>query len=259
MKSYFLADFNAHLRYHFFPGTGEPLVFIHGFGCASSCDYPRVAADAQLTGRNSILIDLLGSGFSDRPQDFSYSIEDHAKCVLDLLLGLNFSAYDLYGHSMGGAIAIVAATLQPSLFRHLIVSEPNLDTRDATFSGAVIKRSKTEANYLSRGHAWQVRAATRAGNSIWAGSLAISAPYAIYREAQSLVQGSDPTWREQLLSLPMPRTFIVGERSLPYPDAQTMAAAGLDVRMISNAGHSMMWENPSGLAQTLHEALTGGA
>lgn len=257
MKLHFLTDVNARLRYHFFPGSGEPLVFIHGFGCASSCDYPRVAADPQLAGYNAILIDLLGSGFSDRPQDFSYSIDDHAKSILDLLYGLHLPAFNLYGHSMGGAIAIVAASMQPDLFRHVIVSEPNLDARDATFSRAVVTQSKTEAEYISGGHALQVRTATRGGNPIWAGSMAISAPHALYREAQSLVQGSVPTWREQLLSLPMARTFIVGEHSLPYPDAQTMSDAGLDVRIIPDAGHSMMWENPSGLARVLREAVTG--
>ncbi|GAP12623.1 predicted hydrolase [Longilinea arvoryzae] len=254
MKSHFLAKFNANLRYHQFPGAGEPLVFIHGFGCASSCDYPRVAADPKLAGCNSILIDLLGSGFSDRPKDFGYTIDEHAKCILDLLGTLNFPAYNLYGHSMGGAIAIVAATLQPDLFRRLIVSEPNLDPRDATFSRAVVTQSKTEADYISNGHACQVDSATRSGNLIWAGSMAISAPHALYREALSLVQGSAPTWREQLLSLPMPRTFIVGEHSLPYPDAQMMSDAGLDVRIIPNAGHSMMWENPSGLAEAIRRA-----
>lgn len=259
MKSHFLAEYSAQLRYHHFPGAGEPLVFIHGFGCASSCDYPRVAADPQLAGRASILVDLLGSGFSDRPENFGYSVDDHAKCILDLLNSLNFSAYNLYGHSMGGAIAIVAAALQPSLFRRLIVSEPNLDSRDATFSRAVVTQSKSEAEYISGGHAMQVRTATHGGNLIWAGSMAISAPHALYREAQSLVQGSVPTWREQLLALPLPRTFIVGERSLPYPDAQTMADAGLDVRIIPDAGHSMMWENPSAVAKALREASIGGA
>ncbi len=255
MKSHFLAEYQAHLRYHHFPGTGEPLVFIHGFGCASSCDYPRVAADSQLAGRNAILIDLLGSGFSDRPLAFGYSVTDHANCVLDLLRALGFPAYNLYGHSMGGAIAITAAGMQPAWFRRLIVSEPNLDARDATFSRAVLNQSPTEAEYLSNGHACQLDAAIRTGNVTWAGSMAISAPHALYREAQALVKGSTPTWREQLLALPMPRTFIIGEHSLPYPDAQSMAAAGLEVKVIPNAGHSMMWENPSGLAQAIREAL----
>jgi hypothetical protein len=28
-----------------FPGHGDPVVFIHGLGCASSYDYPGVATD----------------------------------------------------------------------------------------------------------------------------------------------------------------------------------------------------------------------
>jgi pimeloyl-ACP methyl ester carboxylesterase len=255
MKTHFLAAYNAHLRYHHFPGDGVPLVFIHGFGCASSCDYPRVAADPALASTSSILVDLLGSGYSDRPETFSYTVEEHARTILDLLDGLGAPQYNLYGHSMGGSIAITAASMRPALIRRLIVSEPNLGLGDASFSGEVIKQSKTEAEYVSSGHDWQVNAAIQAGNHIWSGSMAISAPHAIHREARSLVQGSDPTWRELLLSLPMPRTFIVGEHSLPYPDAQLMAEAGLDVKIVASAGHSMMWENPSGLALAIYNSL----
>src|SRR5260370_14340777 len=61
-----LAGQNAMLRFLDVPGSGTPLVFIHGLGCASSCDYPQVIADPALTGRRSILVDLLGSAYSDR-------------------------------------------------------------------------------------------------------------------------------------------------------------------------------------------------
>jgi pimeloyl-ACP methyl ester carboxylesterase len=62
-----LSGQDAMLRYHDLPGSGTPLVFIHGLGCASSCDYPQVIADPALTGRRSILVDLLGSGYSTSP------------------------------------------------------------------------------------------------------------------------------------------------------------------------------------------------
>ena len=39
------------LRFHDLPGEAPPLLFVHGLGCASSCDYPRVAADPALAAR----------------------------------------------------------------------------------------------------------------------------------------------------------------------------------------------------------------
>lgn len=92
------------------------------------------------------------------------------------------------------------------------------------------------------------------GNSNWASSLAASSPIAVHRLAVSLVRGSEPTWRARLLSLSIPRTIVFGEHSLPDPDAENLAAAGTMVRMVPKAGHSLAWENPSGLATAIRQS-----
>ena len=61
MRVFRVSSADANILYHDIPGSGAPLVFIHGLGCASSSDYPSVVSDAMLTGRRSILVDLLGS------------------------------------------------------------------------------------------------------------------------------------------------------------------------------------------------------
>src|SRR5688500_3010206 len=67
MRSFQLETDQATIRYHDLPGGGTPLLFIHGLGSASSLEFPRIARDPALAGRRTVLIDLLGSGFSDRP------------------------------------------------------------------------------------------------------------------------------------------------------------------------------------------------
>src|SRR3981081_2398155 len=44
----------SRIRYHDIQGNGSPLIFIHGLGCASSCDYPRIASDPALLGRRML-------------------------------------------------------------------------------------------------------------------------------------------------------------------------------------------------------------
>lgn len=254
MQAYRHTPSNADLRFHDIPGPGTPLVFVHGLGCASSCDYPRVIADPALARRRFILVDLLGSGFSDRPADFNYAIEAHASTLLDLFDSLQLERIDLFGHSMGGAVAISTAGLQPERIRRLVLAEPNLDNGGGTFSRGIAAWS--EADYVAFGHAEQVKTAKETGNSIWAGSMALSSPTAIYRNAASLVQGCNPTWREILLSLSMPRTVIFGQRSLPDPDTDALPAEGVSVGYVPDAGHSMMWENPTGLALAIEHALS---
>lgn len=74
MNGFYSSVAGATLRWHDFPGDGLPVVFIHGLGCASSYDYPRIASDPALRERRKILIDLPGFGYSDKPRVFSYNI-----------------------------------------------------------------------------------------------------------------------------------------------------------------------------------------
>jgi pimeloyl-ACP methyl ester carboxylesterase len=107
----------SRIRYHDIQGSGSPLIFIHGLGCASSSDYPRIASNPALLGRRMLLVDLLGSGFSDRPAGFGYTVEDHARTVAALAQHLSFGSLDLWGTawaalwrlSLPGCFAIVCS------------------------------------------------------------------------------------------------------------------------------------------------------
>lgn len=254
MKSFAVPAAGGSLRYHDLAGDGPALIMIHGLGCASSCDYPTVAADPALRGRRMLLIDLLGSGFSDRPEVFGYTIDDHARSVVALVDALALPQVDLFGHSMGGAVAIAAAVMLGPRLGRLVVGEPNLDPGGGQFSRGIA--AIPEAEYGAGGQDAIVRAARAEGNGIWAASLAGSAAYAVQRTARSLVEGSDPTWRSILTSLPVPRTLIVGELSLPYDDAARLPEAGVDIAIVPCAGHSIPWDNPAGLAAAIAAGLS---
>lgn len=234
------------------PGRGTPLLFVHGLGCASSCDYPRVVGSPALAGRRALLVDLLGSGFSDKPESFDYSVEAHAGVVAAIVRQLDLRALDLYGHSMGGSIAIVAAAQLNARVRSLILSEPNLDAGGGTFSRAIAAQS--EEDYGRSGHAETVRSAAAAGNLVWSGSLAVTLPLAAHRGAVSLVRGGAPSWRSALEQLTMRRTVLFGVRSLPDDDTARLPRCGVEVALVADAGHSMAWENPDGLASAIAAA-----
>lgn len=254
MKSFSVPDAGGSLRYHDLPGEGPALVMIHGLGCASSCDYPTVAADPALRGRRMLLVDLLGSGFSDRPEAFGYTIDDHAGCIVALVDALELPQVDLFGHSMGGTVAIAAAAMLGQRLGRLVVGEPNLDPGGGQFSRGIA--AIPEPEYRANGQDAIVRDARAEGNDIWATSLARSAAYAVQRTARSLVEGSDPTWRGVLISLAVPRTLIIGERSLPYDDASGLPEAGVAIVIVPQAGHSIPWDNPAGLAAAIAAGLS---
>ncbi|WP_336814785.1 alpha/beta fold hydrolase [Bosea sp. MMO-172] len=257
MKSFAVPAAGGSLRYHDLAGDGAALVMIHGLGCASSCDYPTVAADPALRGRRMLLVDLLGSGFSDRPEAFGYTIDDHARSIVALIDALELPRADVFGHSMGGTVAIAAAAMLGPRLGRLIVGEPNLDPGGGQFSRGIA--AIPEAEYCAGGQDAIVRAAAAEGNDIWAASLARSAAYAVQRTARSLVDGSDPTWRSILTSLRVPRTLIIGELSLPYGDAAGLPEAGVEIAIVPRAGHSIPWDNPTGLAAAIAAGLASAA
>lgn len=253
MKALMLSDGSA-LRYHDLAGRGPPILFVHGLGCAGSCDYPAVARAPSLVDRRVVLVDLLGFGHSDRPAEFGYTVADHARALGELVDELAASGpLDLYGHSLGGSIAIVLAAARPERIRRLVVSEPNLRPGGGSFSRRIAEQPL--AQYLAEGHLGMVQAERAAGNQVWAGCLAISDPVAVHRVAVDLVRGTSPTWFELLCGLQMPRAAIWGARSLPDPDAELLAAAALPLHVVPDAGHSMAYENPGALATALAAAL----
>lgn len=83
MNSFYSHQARCTVRWQELPGHGEPLVFIHGLGCASSYEYPRIVCDPQFGSRRAILIDLPGSGYSDKPETFSYQTSAQAKVVIE--------------------------------------------------------------------------------------------------------------------------------------------------------------------------------
>lgn len=245
MRSFTSTLAAARVRWLDLPGHGMPVVFIHGLGCASTWEYPRIIADPEFGGRRAILIDLPGSGYSERPDTWDYRTSSQAQVVAEWLDAIGLIHFDLYGHSMGGSIAIEVAGLLPSRVQRLAVSEPNFYSGGGMFSREIVRLS--EAEFVGHGYS----ALLREEQSPWAASLQSNAPWAVWRGANSLVQGVDPSWMSLFLALDCQKALIFGEQSLPDGDCDAVRSAGIPVHIVPKAGHSMSWENPAALAGIL--------
>jgi pimeloyl-ACP methyl ester carboxylesterase len=88
-------------------GSGPPLILLHGLlGYSFSWRYtmPALAPYAAVYAP-----DLLGAGFSDRPQGLDHSMEGTAKRVVQFAEKLGLGSFDLLGTSRGGLVAMAAA------------------------------------------------------------------------------------------------------------------------------------------------------
>ncbi|NLI53607.1 MAG: alpha/beta hydrolase [Clostridiales bacterium] len=249
MKEYRLKRGGSAVRYQDLPGEQPPLVFLHGLGCTSSFEYPAVAAQPPLRGHRAILIDLLGTGYSDRPTDFGYTVEEHAAYLFEMLVSLKLEQIVLFGHSLGGAVAICLAGLLKDRLRQLVLAESNLDPSPA---GAMSRRiaSQSYEAFLSRGYD-DLLARARRGNPLWGATLASWLPEAAWRISSSAARGGTPSWRQQLYDLPKPKSYLFGEKTLPSEDVDVLRSHGIRVEIIPHAGHSMGLDNPAALAETI--------
>ncbi|WP_455679375.1 alpha/beta fold hydrolase [Streptococcus sp.] len=254
MKEYFVKAQNAYMRYQDFSGDGSPILFIHGLGCAGSFDYGEVVSQECLKNHRCLLVDLLGAGYSDKPERFDYRISSHVTYLKDFIETLNLANLTVFGHSLGGPIAIELASICSDRVEKLILSEPNLDS--STFGSSSFEiASFSEKEFIEFGFCKVLAESKNSGNSMWAVTLAQWSPYAVHRMSVNAVQGGKTPWRQMLYDLNLPKTVIFGRKSLPDNDYTSLAEAGVPLRIVEDAGHSMAWENPSGLAQAIVAGL----
>jgi pimeloyl-ACP methyl ester carboxylesterase len=253
MKAFLLTEMQAFLRYEDLSGESPANVFLPGLMIASHPTF------TDILHKHSVFVDLLGSGFSDAPEDFGYSLEEHASIVARLLDELHLKGCRVIGYSMGGAVAITLASIRPDLISRLILMEANLDPGGGIASKGIA--AQTEEAFCSHGFQAFIKYFRDEGiagdttSAVLAGLIQIAAPHALYRSAVGLVRGTQPTMRERLLQMDVPRAYIFGEKSLPDPDWDELASQGVQVLVVANAGHGMAWDNPGGVAEALQTAI----
>jgi len=254
MRELFLEDLGCRVRWIDFTGATPARLFIHGLGCAGASDFAHIAAHPRLYGHRSLLIDLLGFGFSDRPGAFSYSMAAHARVAAAVLDHLGLTGVDVVGHSMGGAVAVLLAHARPELVARLVLCEPNLRAGGGLFSRGVAAQPERDfdlAAYAARLTAQQPELAG------YAASLRLADPVAVHRSATGLVELPEPTPAKLLGELRIPRTYLLGERNLGLPEVDE-PDLGIPVRVVPGAGHSMSTDNPDGFAEAVADALHSG-
>lgn len=103
-------------------GSGQPVMLIHGSG-------PGVTAWANWRlvmpelSRNYRVIapDMLGFGFTERPNNTQCNVERWVNHAIGILDALDIEQCDLVGNSFGGGIALALAIRHPNRVRRLIL------------------------------------------------------------------------------------------------------------------------------------------
>ena len=238
--------------------SGPAAVYLGGLGSAGTVGFASVVAHPAISGGGRhVLVDLIGSGWSDHDEGFAHTIDEHARAVAAVLDALRLREAALVGHSLGGSVAISLGAQRPDLVGRLIVAEPNLDPGVGTFSAQVAAQDEDE--FAERGHSRIVADLLRQGES---GDV-VAAQFArtvrrwssrgLHRTAVSLLADRPASFRTQLGTFAGPREYISG--ALSHEDLAPLRDMGCRVRVVAAAGHVLMWDNLHGFATAVAESL----
>lgn len=103
-------------------GQGPPVLMIHGSGPGVTAwanwrlVMPELARQARV-----IAPDMVGFGYTDRPQGQRYDMEAWVAQAVGLLDALGIEQTDLVGNSFGGALALALAIRHPKRVRRLVL------------------------------------------------------------------------------------------------------------------------------------------
>ncbi len=246
-----------HLGITFRDSGQELLVFLPGAGCLKE-SFAEAWETEKLQDYSLLSIDFLGHGESSKPQDFSYTMEDHAETVNLLLQQMKQSHICLVAHSMGGAIGLLLADKLGSKLQTFVNVEGNLISEDCgILSRKTISVSYEEFRKVIFGQLQEMMTnSEEKGSHLWVEWSRKTDPYAFYKSAQSLVAWSDSGKLLKIFqSLVVKKAYVYGSKDTASLTKLLHQLENMSSFAIAGSRHFVMNDNPDDFYQTLSEIL----
>lgn len=225
-------------------GTGEPLVFLHGFGSTKE-DYADVIHLRDLTDRPVLAYDAPGCGASTCSDPSKLSIPFLVSVAAEVLAAHRIERYHLIGHSMGGLTALVLADENPEAVESFVNIEGNVAPEDCFLSRQVISHHHDDPGQFLAEFADRVGTSSYYASSLYA----VSLPYKVRAAAAQPIFGSmvalsdTGNLLERFIALPMRKLFVYGEQNNSLSYLPQLARHGIELAEISDCAHFPMYSN----------------
>ncbi len=221
------------------------IVLLHGFG-GDAQTWAGLAAGLSRRGWRTIAPDLAGHGATERDAVDLAGLVEAAVGFADSVDG----AFELVGHSLGGAVAVAVALAVPRVRRLTLIAPAGLGTEiDADFVGgmASVRQTGVLAHLLRRlavrPPALSPAQMTAMVKTLGQGRLAALAASMVSEGRQALDIVAD------LGALPMPTRIVWGleDRIIPWRHV-LQAPSRTAIHLVANAGHMPHWDQPQEVA-----------
>lgn len=271
-SSHFFEANGVRLHYLDYGGAGKrPMLCIHG-GAAHAHWFDYVAPGFT-PDHHVYAMDLRGHGDSAWADPSTYAWQIFAEDVNALVEKLDLRDYVLVGHSMGGMVSLVHASMHPQRLGALVVVDSVMlmpmerVTRMRAFGERPAKPYTTQAELVAR-------------YRLEGGEKHMTAPDVLQRMAiHSARQNADGTWQHkadrgvyanftQIAGLPLwekvkvPALVIRGGAHSPRFTPEVMAeihahAPQVQVAEVTDTDHHVTLDNPHGFVQVVQQFLRG--
>jgi pimeloyl-ACP methyl ester carboxylesterase len=168
---------------------------------------------------------------------------------------------------MGGTVGLYLALQNPELVSRLIMAESNIEAGGGLGTRYIAKFSEDDFvknEFPKMLKQMKAKALQNDAEALFnLGMWGLADPVGLHRSAVALVN-LDASIKETWFKMSIPRSFIIGEKSLPHvlgerlpdaPNPEELTVYGIRVPIIPNSGHIMMVDNPEGFAEAVLEAL----
>jgi pimeloyl-ACP methyl ester carboxylesterase len=256
-------------------GTGQPLLFIHGWSSNWQIFLLNIAAFMKT--HRCLALDLPGFGYSEMPAE-PISIQGYAKTVDAMCDALGVPSVSVVGNSMGGFIgAELALTFDTRVERLVLVSAAGLSTehvarkpsvamarvlsaafpRAIRFEPAVVRRPRLRRAAMQ----WVIRYPEKLSVPLAEELVLSSGKPGFVPALEALLNYS---FRERLGRIEIPVLIVWGRNDLlvPVGDAlrfQRLIGDNARVEIFEDTGHAPMLERPSRFNALLRAFLAGEA
>lgn len=269
MTRILIGDAHLNVEQHGEPGSGTPLLLLHGF-TGSATSWGSVVEALQ--PRWTIAVDAFGHGLSDSPADpRRYAMERAVGDVAVVLDRLGVERADVLGYSMGGRLALGVAILAPDRVRRLVLesASPGLQTEReraerVAADEALAARIERDGvapfvEYWERLplFASQARLPRETRDAVRARRLQ-NDPLGLANSLRGMGSGAQPSFWERLGEVRAPTLLVTGADDAKFCG---IAAAMRDRlgcarwEVVPGAGHAVHLEQPRRFAELVLEHL----
>lgn len=230
--------------------SGDLVFFIHGLGCSKE-SFHDVLYHEGFQKFSILQIDLAGFGDSTKHDQFSYTIDDHARVCEKVLKRFQYDRLHIVAHSMGGAVGLLLSNSVYSRTVSFSNIEGNLIGEDCRFISRQTANVSFDAFKTELFSKYKTLFHDKGKHGF---SLKQAYPPSFYRSSKSLVAWSDSRrLLRKFRSLRCKKTYFHGDQNSDLKVLKELT--NIRIVKISGSGHFVMNDNPEEFYEKLLEVM----